>query len=223
MKKFDAIIVGAGQAGSPLAKALANAGWRVALLERRAVGGTCINDGCTPTKTMIASARVAHLVARAAEYGVQTSAVQVDLMAVLKRKNLVVEAFRDSLQNSLEEIKNIEVIYGEASFIGAKKLEVRPANGATQSLEAKHIFINTGTRSARPEIAGLAEVHVLDSTSILELSQIPEHLMIIGAGYIALEFGQMFARFGSRVTILERSSQILPTKTQMLPMQCSSY
>ncbi len=210
MKKFDAIIIGAGQAGSPLAKALAKAGWRVALIEQRAVGGTCINDGCTPTKTMIASARVAHLVARAADFGVQTSAGRINLEQVQQHKNKVVHAFRDSTQTSLEETQNLELIYATASFTSAKQLELRFLDGSTQSLEAQHIFINTGTRPAQPKITGLADVHALDSTSLLELDKIPEHLMIIGAGYIALEFGQMFARFGARVTILEQATRILP-------------
>ncbi len=207
--EFDAIVVGAGQAGGPLAGALAKAGWKVALIEREHVGGTCVNEGCTPTKTMIASARVAHVARRAAEYGVQHGAVSVDFEVVRSRKRAIVESFRSGSQGSLERIEGVELIFGEAKFTGIKQLEVQLQSGGTRTLEAEKIFINAGTRPFVPEIAGLSEVGALDSTAIMELDSVPEHLVILGGGYIGFEFAQMFARFGSRVTVIERAKRLL--------------
>ena len=207
--RFDAVVIGAGQAGGPLAGALAKAGWKVALLERQHVGGTCVNEGCTPTKTMIASARVAHVARRASEYGVQTSAVSVDLGIVRSRKRAIVEKFRSGSQGSLERIPNVELIFGEAKFTGVKQLEVQLREGGTRRLESEKIFINAGTRPFVPDIPGLSEVGALDSTAIMELDSVPEHLLILGGGYIGFEFAQMFARFGSRVTLIERATRLL--------------
>jgi pyruvate/2-oxoglutarate dehydrogenase complex dihydrolipoamide dehydrogenase (E3) component len=206
--KFDAIVVGAGQAGVPLADALAKAGWSVGLIEREHVGGTCINEGCTPTKTMIASARVAHLSARATDYGVKTGKITVHLEQIRARKNKVVESFRRGSQQRLEKTPNLNLIFGQVKFVAPKTLEVQTGTGS-QHLEAEHIFINAGARPTQPDIPGLKDSQPLDSTSIMELGTVPEHLLILGGGYIALEFGQMFARFGSRVTILERSQRFL--------------
>ena len=207
--RFDAVVIGAGQAGGPLAGALAKAGWKVALIERQHVGGTCVNEGCTPTKTMIASARVAHVARRASEYGVQTSAVSVDLGVVRSRKRAIVEKFRSGSQGSLERIPNVELIFGEAKFTGVKQLEVQLREGGTRRLESEKIFINAGTRPFVPDIPGLSEVGALDSTAIMELDSVPEHLLILGGGYIGFEFAQMFARFGSRVTLIERAMRLL--------------
>ena len=206
---FDAVVIGAGQAGGPLAGALAKAGWKVALIERQHVGGTCVNEGCTPTKTMIASARVAHVARRAAEYGVQYGEVSVDLEVVRSRKRAIVEKFRSGSQGSLERIPNVELIFGEAQFTGAKQLEVQLRSGGTRRLESEKIFINAGTRPFVPDIPGLSEVGALDSTAIMELGSVPEHLVILGGGYIGFEFAQMFARFGSRVTLIERAKRLL--------------
>ena len=206
---FDAIIIGVGQAGNPLASALAKAGRRVALLERDAVGGTCVNRGCTPTKTMVASARVAYLARRGADYGVQTGPVTVDLTKVRQRKRDIVEEFRSSAESRLEKTEGIDLIYGEAKLTGPKTVEIALRAGGTRQVTAPQIFLNTGARPAVPKLDGLDQVEFLDSTSIMELGSVPEHLLILGGSYIALEFGQMFRRFGSRVTVVERSGQLL--------------
>lgn len=199
MKTFDAIIIGSGQAGSPLAEKFAAAGRSVALIEKRFVGGTCVNDGCTPTKTMIAAARLSYLTRKAQAFGIPSDPSQVALAAVMQRKNEVVESFRSAIERSLQKKENIELIYGTASFTGPGTISV---NGET--LTAEHIFINTGARPAIPDIPGLAATGYLTSTTILDLEEIPAHLAILGSGYIAMELGQMFRRFGSRVTIIER-------------------
>jgi pyruvate/2-oxoglutarate dehydrogenase complex dihydrolipoamide dehydrogenase (E3) component len=206
--KYDAIVIGAGQAGGPLAGALSKAGWRVAIVERVHVGGTCVNEGCTPTKTMIASARVAHLARRAADYGVENGAVSVDLKAVRNRKRKIVDSFRNGSQSSLEKT-GAELIFGEAKFAASHTLEVKLNDGGTRVLTSEKIFINAGTRPFDPPISGLSEVGALNSTSIMELDHVPEHLIILGGGYIGFEFGQMFQRFGSRVTILEKAARMI--------------
>jgi pyruvate/2-oxoglutarate dehydrogenase complex dihydrolipoamide dehydrogenase (E3) component len=208
-EKYDAIIIGAGQAGVPLSSALANAGWKTALIEQEHVGGTCVNEGCTPTKTMVASARVAHLARRAADYGVKTGPVTVDLRKVRQRKRDIVESFRGGNERRIEGTEGSELLRGEAHFTGPKSLEVTLNDGGGQRLTADKIFINTGARPRRPSLPGLEGVPYLDSTSIMELGEVPEHLLVIGGGYIGLEFGQMFRRFGSQVTIVQRSGQLL--------------
>lgn len=208
-QSYDAIILGVGQSGDPWARALAKAGKRVALIERDAVGGTCVNRGCTPTKTMIASARVAYLAGRAADYGVHTGPVTVDLSKVRQRKQNLVERFRSSTEKKLEETANIDLIYGEGRFTGPQAVEVALRGGGTRALTASQIFINTGARPAVPDIDGLDSVPFLDSTSVMELDAVPGHLVILGGSYIALEFGQMFRRFGSRVTIIEQAAHLL--------------
>src|SRR5712691_105407 len=207
--QYDAIVIGAGQAGGPLAGALARAGRRSALIERVHVGGTCINEGCTPTKTMVASARVAYLARRAAEYGVRAGPVLVDMAAVRQRKRSIVESFRSGSERRLATTAGLDLLTGEARFIGPNAVEVRSAAG-TKALTAPLIFINTGGRPARPALQGLDAVPTLDSTSIMELAVLPEHLLILGGGYIGLEFGQMFRRFGSRVTVVQRAPQLAP-------------
>jgi len=207
--QYDAIVIGAGQAGGPLAGALARAGRRSALVERVHVGGTCINEGCTPTKTMVASARVAYLARRAADYGVRAGPVVVDMAAVRQRKRSIVESFRSGSERRLTTTAGLDLLIGEARFIGPNAVEVRSAAG-TKALTAPLIFINTGGRPARPALQGLDAVPTLDSTSIMELAVLPEHLLILGGGYIGLEFGQMFRRFGSRVTVVQRAPQLAP-------------
>lgn len=208
-EEFDAIIIGAGQAGGPLSSALGGAGWKTAIVERSHVGGTCVNVGCTPTKTMVASARIAHLVGRAAEYGVRTTELNVDFRVVRQRKRDIVESFRSGSQASIEAAPNVELIFGSASFVQPKTLRVDLVDGGERRLEASTIVINAGGRPRMPEIPGLAEARPLDSTSIMELDLVPERLLVVGGGAIGLEFGQMFRRFGSDVTILERSSRLL--------------
>jgi pyruvate/2-oxoglutarate dehydrogenase complex dihydrolipoamide dehydrogenase (E3) component len=208
-ESFDAIILGTGQAGKPLALDLSAAGRRTAVVEREHVGGTCINVGCTPTKTMVASARVAYLARRAGDYGVHCGQVAVDLAAVRRRKQAIVDDFRNGSQGRLEKADNIELIFGEGRFIAPKVVEVALKAGGTRTLTADTIFINTGARSARPTLAGLDTVAPLDSTSIMELDALPEHLLVLGGGYIGLEFGQMFRRFGSAVTVVQHGKQLL--------------
>ncbi|MEQ7802031.1 mercuric reductase [Pedobacter sp. ASV1-7] len=210
MKHYDAIIIGAGQAGIPLAKKLAAAGKKTAIIEKRLVGGTCINDGCTPTKAMIASAHAAYSARTAGELGVSTGSVKVDLKKIKQRKDDIVNSFRASSQKGLESTKGLELILGEATFSGTKELTIVDSHGAKQKISADLIFINTGASANIPELEGLESIPYLTSTTILDLTEIPEHLVILGGNYIGLEFGQMFHRFGSKVTIIEKSSRIMP-------------
>ena len=206
---YKAVIIGSGQAGTPLARALAQAGWRTALVEREHVAGTCINEGCSPTKTMVASARVAYLVRRAADYGVRTGAVSVDLARVRDRKRAIVDSFRGANERRIANTPGLDLLMGEASFAGPKEVEVRLNSGETRWLTADTVFINTGERPSSPALPGLDSVPALNSTSIMELDRAPERLLILGGGYIGVEFGQMFRRFGSRVAIVQRSGQLL--------------
>lgn len=208
-ENFDAIIIGVGQAGKPLALALAEKDQRVAIIERYLVGGSCINYGCTPTKTLVASAKAAYEARRAADYGITTGQVKVDYKAVVKRKDKVVEQFREGVQQSLEEAKHVTLIRGEASFTDRKKIKVSLNDGGTRFVSAEQIFINTGTRARKPDLEGLDSIPWLTSTSLLNLTELPKHLIILGGGYIGLEFGQMFRRFGSKVTIIERGDQLV--------------
>ncbi len=210
VEQFDAIVVGAGQAGGPFSTALARSGKKTAIIEREHVGGTCINEGCTPTKTMVASARVAYLARRGADYGVHTSGpVQVDMVRVRERKRKVVDDFRSGSQHRIEETPGVELLFGEARFTEPQALAVRLRDGGVRTLTAPLIVLNTGDRPAVPQLPGLERVPSLDSTSIMELDHVPAHLLVLGGGYIALEFGQMFRRFGSRVTLVQRSSHLL--------------
>jgi pyruvate/2-oxoglutarate dehydrogenase complex dihydrolipoamide dehydrogenase (E3) component len=214
-QQYDAIIIGSGQAGTPLSTALAAAGMHTALIERKHVGGTCINEGCTPTKTMVASGRVAYLARRAAEYGVHTGAVaiSVDLRKVRQRKRDIVAKFRNGSRARIEKAANLELIFGDARFAdsstGPRTIEVRSNDGAQRSLSAEYVFINAGARAARPKLDGLDDIPALDNVSIMELDAVPEHLLILGGGYIGVEFGQLFRRFGSRVTIVQLRGQLL--------------
>jgi pyruvate/2-oxoglutarate dehydrogenase complex dihydrolipoamide dehydrogenase (E3) component len=206
---FDAIVIGSGQGGNPLCMALAGAGLRTALVERVHVGGTCINEGCTPTKTMVASARVAYLARRGSDYGVETGAIRVDLERVRKRKRNIVDSFRNGSQGRLEKTANLELVFGEASFTGPRAVAVRLKGGGQRALAGQQIFINAGVRPSIPALEGLNDVPYLNSTSIMELAAAPEHLIILGGGYVGIEFGQMFRRFGSRVSIVQSREQLL--------------
>ncbi len=208
-EKFDALIIGAGQAAAPLAHALGEAGWKIAVVERKHVGGSCINFGCTPTKAMAASARVAYLARRAEEYGVRTGTVAVDLARVLARRNAIVDRFRDGIREGLECADKVELIFGHAAFEGPHVVAVQLNAGGSRRLAADHIFIDSGTRAAIPPIPGLEQVPFLDASSIQQLDRLPEHLLVIGGSYIGLEFGQMFRRFGSRVSIVQRGPQLM--------------
>jgi pyruvate/2-oxoglutarate dehydrogenase complex dihydrolipoamide dehydrogenase (E3) component len=210
---YDAIVIGAARGGKFLPGALAEAGKKVALIERDHLGGTCVNRGCTPTKTMIASARAAYLARRVAEYGIHSGPVSVDMQAVHQRKQCVVEADRGNIASffkaTQESTHRLDLLRGEAHFIAAKTLEVRCKSGEVQQITAPLIFIDVGNRPKQLTIKGVEGVSVLNSTSILDLETLPEHLFIIGGGYIGLEFGQMFRRFGSEVTLIHRQPRLL--------------
>src|SRR5713101_5138933 len=206
---YDAVIIGTGQSGKPLAIALARAGWKVAVIEREHVGGTCVNVGCTPTKTMVASGRVAYLARRAKDYGVNAGAVTVNMKRVCERKRGVVESFRSYGQKTLEKTPNVKLIFGEARLKDARHVAVKLKGGGTRELEGKRVVINTGGRPAVPPIPGLDRVPFLDSTSIMELTELPKHLIVLGGGYIGLEFCQMFRRFGARVTVVKRDPRLI--------------
>ena len=206
---YDTIVIGAGQGGGPLAGTLAEDGQDVALIERKHVGGTCVNEGCTPTKTMIASARVAHLARRAEDYGVHVGDVSVDLETVRRRKRDIVESFRSGSRSSIEEKDSLDLIESDGRFVGDHAVNVELNGSGTRTLTADRIAINTGTRPVIPPIDGIDDIDILTSTSIMELGAVPEHLLILGGGYVGLEFGQMFRRFGAEVTIIDRGEHIL--------------
>jgi pyruvate/2-oxoglutarate dehydrogenase complex dihydrolipoamide dehydrogenase (E3) component len=209
LERFDAIVIGSGQAGTPLCQALARAGMHTALIEREHVGGTCVNEGCTPTKTMIASGRVAYLVRRSADYGVKTGAPRIAMEKVRQRKREIVKQFRGRDEDAIRNTANLDWIVGEASFTGPKSLDVKLKKGSSRSLAADRIFINAGCRPSVPNMTGLADVPHLDSTSIMELAKVPGHLLVLGGGYVGLEFGQLFRRLGSKVTIVQSRSRLL--------------
>ncbi len=202
--KYDAIIIGSGQAGNPLSHRLADQGWKVALVEKAHLGGTCINTGCTPTKAMVASAQVAHYARNAARWGVRASGVSVELGKVVDRKNKIVESFRSGQQGNVDRRPNLTLHRGQARFLAPRRLQV-----GDEVLEGERIFINTGTRTDTPRLEGLHEVPYLTNASLMELREVPEHLVVVGGGYIGLEFGQMFHRFGSQVTVVHRGEHIL--------------
>lgn len=238
IQQYDAIVIGSGQGGTPLSIALAAAGRKTAMIERIHVGGTCINEGCTPTKTMVASGRVAYLVRRSQLYGVHHQRVpgastpkpaspagnparqrsgappvegqtSVTMSEVRERKQAIVESFRSSGERRLEN-GQVDLIRGEARFTAPKCLEVKlNGSGKPIQLSAETIFINTGARPADPPLPGLESVPHLNSTTIMELDELPEHLLVLGGGYVGLEFGQMFRRFGSEVTIVQRGPQLM--------------
>ncbi len=204
MEKYDSIVIGSGQGGNPLAQQLGKDGERVALIERKDLGGTCINTGCTPTKMYVASAQVAHYARNSTRWGIQSGPVSVDLPAVLKRKDEYVHKSRGSWGKKFENNDKVDLFRGSARFTGPKTLEV---DG--EKITGNRVFIDTGTKSAVPEIEGLADGPYLTNESLLELTELPQHLVVIGAGYIGLEFGQMFRRFGSEVTIIGNAGQVL--------------
>ncbi len=214
MKHYDAIIIGTGQAGSPLAKKLAGVGMKTAIIEKRLVGGTCINDGCTPTKTWIASAKQIYLAQHSDPLGVHIRDYSVNMPVIKKRKDEIVSTFRGGTEKGLETTKGVDLIFGEASFTDEKTISVKLKDGGTEQLTAGKIFINAGAKTTIPKIDGLDEIDYLTSTSILELTSVPESLLIIGGSYIGMEFGQMFSRFGSKVTILETSARALPREDE---------
>ena len=202
---YDAIVIGSGQAGPFLAVRLAQAGLKTVLVEREHLGGTCVNDGCIPTKTLVASARTAHVARRAADYGVRIGgAVSVDIKAVKARKDRVVAQSIEGLSKWIAGTANLTLVWGHARFVGPHAIEV---NG--QTLEADKIFINVGGRAVLPTWHGIADVPVLTNTSMMALDTLPEHLIVAGGSYIGLEFAQMYRRFGARVTVIEYGDRLI--------------
>lgn len=203
-ERFDALIVGAGQAGPAIAARCSREGLRTALIERERFGGTCVNTGCIPTKTLVASARAVHLARRGAEFGFTADAVRVDLARVRARKDGVVAASRSGVEQWMRGLAGTELIAGSARFVAPATLEV-----AGRRLSAPRIFLDVGGRPARPDLAGIDDVPTLDNASVMELSEVPEHLVIVGGSYIGLEFAQMMRRFGAEVTVVERAKRLL--------------
>ena len=205
MPSYDAIIIGTGQAGPALTRRLAAAGRRVAIIERKLFGGTCVNTGCTPTKTLVASAYAAHVVRRAADYGVKIEgAVSVDMKAVKARKDAVVAPSHNGVERSLKTLKGCTVYEGHARFAAAKKVSVNDTE-----LTADRIFINVGARAVIPPIPGLDQVSYLTNSSMMDIDFLPPHLLILGGSYIGLEFAQMYRRFGSKVTVIELGPRLI--------------
>lgn len=206
IEQFDALIIGAGQAGPALAGRLSAAGQRVAIIERKLIGGTCVNTGCMPTKTLVASAYAAHMARRAAQYGVQLGAdIRIDMGTVQRRAATVTLNARNGLEQWLGQMPNCTLVRGHARFESATQLRV-----GERTLSAPRIFINVGARAIVPDIAGLAAVPYLTNTSIVALDRVPEHLVILGGSYIGLEFAQMYRRFGSAVSVIERAARLAP-------------
>ena len=202
--KYDTIIIGSGQAGNPLAYRMADLGWSVALVEKKHLGGTCINTGCTPTKTMVHRAQVAHYARNAVRWGVNASNVSVDLLKIVAQKDEVVLSFRGGQQKQVDNRSNLRLHRGHARFVGPHQLQLD-----RELLESGKIFINTSGCPSIPAIPGLESVPYLTNETVMQLTDLPEHLLILGGGYIGLEFGQMFRRFGSRVTVLHTGKQII--------------
>jgi len=203
-ERFDAIVIGAGQAGPALCARLDKEGLKTALIERNILGGTCVNTGCVPTKTMIASARAAHMARRGGEYGFGSNKARVDMAAVRRRKDRIVRDSINGLKKWLDGMTHVSLIHGHARFIGPRRIKV---NGRT--LEAERIFLDVGARAAVPDLPGIKEVPFFDNSSIMVVDFTPRHLVIVGGSYIGLEFAQMYRRFGSEVTVVERAPKVL--------------
>ena len=205
MANYDAIIIGTGQSGPALALRLVAAGWKVAIIERKLFGGTCVNTGCTPTKTLVASAYAAHVVRRAADYGVRVEgAVKVDMIAVKARKDAVVALSRDGVEQSLKALEGCTVYEGHGRFVAEKKVAVNASE-----LTADRIFINVGARAVIPPIPGLDRVPYLTNSSMMDVDFLPAHLIILGGSYVGLEFAQAYRRFGSEVTVVEAAPRLI--------------
>jgi pyruvate/2-oxoglutarate dehydrogenase complex dihydrolipoamide dehydrogenase (E3) component len=206
MADYDAIVIGTGQSGPALTRRLVAAGWKVAIIERKVFGGTCVNTGCTPTKTLVASAYAAHLARRVDEYGVTIGGpIGVDMKKVKARKDAIVEASRKGVERSLKTLKGCTVYEGHARFNGPKEVKV-----GNETLKADRIFINVGGRAVVPSIPGLDQVPYLTNSSMMDVDFLPRHLVVLGGSYIGLEFAQMYRRFGSEVTVVELAAHLIP-------------
>lgn len=217
VQEYDAIIIGSGQGGNPLAHKLADRDWKVALIERHHLGGSCINYGCTPTKTMLASAHLAHRARNAVGYGVNTGDVSVDLSQIVRRKNRIVRLMRSGQQKHIDKRPTLDLIRGVGRFAGPGLVQVD-----NRQLKSERIFIDTGSSPRVPGLPGLAQVSYYTNLNIMDLEQLPEHLLILGGGYLGLEFGQMFRRFGSRVTIIQRGSQLMTREDEDVARELQS-
>jgi pyruvate/2-oxoglutarate dehydrogenase complex dihydrolipoamide dehydrogenase (E3) component len=219
MADYDAIVIGTGQSGPALTRRLVAAGWKVAIIERKVFGGTCVNTGCTPTKTLVASAYAAHLARRADEYGVAIGGpIGVDMKKVKARKDAVVEPSRKGVERSLKTLKGCTVYEGHARFSGPKEVKV-----GNETLKADRIFINVGGRAVVPSIPGLDQVPYLTNSSMMDVDFLPRHLIVIGGSYIGLEFAQMYRRFGSEVTVIELASHLIPREDEDVSQAVASF
>ena len=208
-ERFDAIVIGAGQAGPALCARLDREGLKTAIVERKLLGGTCVNVGCIPTKTLVASAHAVHMARRGGEYGFAAGDIMVDMAAVKRRKDNVVKHSSDGLAGWIASMKNVTLIRGQARFTAPRTLEV-----GGRALQADRIFINVGGRASVPAIPGVKEVPFLTNTTMMDVDQAPEHLVIVGGSYIGLEFAQMYRRFGSKVTVVELAPKLLPREDE---------
>lgn len=208
MQTFDVIVIGCGQGGTPLAKKLAKAGLKTLIVEKRMVGGTCTNDGCTPAKAMIASGKRAHSIRHSEELGIHSGECRIDFKKIKERKDGIVTRFRKAAEKGVESIPDLTLLMGEARFSAPKVVVVKTEAGE-ETFTAEHIFISTGTTHSIPSIPGLDTIPYLTSTTLLDIEEIPEHLVILGGGYIALEFGQLFRRLGSQVTLIDKEKDFM--------------
>jgi len=215
---YDALILGSGQAATPLALAFASAGKKAAIIEKSHIGGCCVNEGCTPTKTMIASGRAAYLTRRGQDYGIHTqegegqNKVVVDMVKIRQRKRDIVTQFRGGSERRLKAA-GVDVLMGEGSFVDASSVKVKLNDGSEKLVKAEKVFVNVGERPAPPHLEGVEKLDpkvVLDSTSVMELDSLPNHLVVVGGGYVGVEFAQLMRRLGAEVTIVQRGEQILP-------------
>src|SRR5579863_2100872 len=209
IQKFDAIVIGTGQSGPYLAKSLCENGYKVAIIEQARFGGSCINYGCTPTKTLVANAKIVHSIRQAKIFGINIDQFQIDYKVIKERKDALVKDGTEWVKNSLQTTKGCTVFEGHASFEGPHRIKV-----GEQFLEGNQIFINVGARANIPQIPGLQKIPYLTNVSLLDLDDIPEHLLIMGGGYIGLEFAQIFRRFGSKVTVIQRNPYVMPKEDQ---------
>jgi len=215
MDKYDAILIGTGQATGTVVSGLVKLGQRVAVIERDRVGGTCVNWGCTPTKTIVASARAAHMVRRAGDFGIDVSGFTVNFARVMERQNDIRNGNSDGLRKYLEDATDF--YEGSASFISDTEVQV-----GEHTLSAERIYIHTGARARTPEITGMVDLPYLDNKGILALEELPEHLIVVGGSYIGLEFSQAFRRFGSKITVLERAPRVMPREDEDIAAEARS-